>query len=95
MKNIKLVKIFTILIHSFIIIGVGHGIGILLFFELPSIPYLIKNGFELESLTGEFHERLILVGLISIIGKTILIISLFNKSQRNKGFIGLLGILIL
>ncbi|WP_271425234.1 hypothetical protein [Aequorivita sinensis] len=93
MNDIKKVKIFTILIHSFIIIGAGHGIGIMGMIDIASIPNLIDNyGFTLN---GNFDDNIMSIGLISLIGKILLILSLFVKTNRTKNLTGLIGLLLL
>ncbi|WP_299112156.1 hypothetical protein [uncultured Winogradskyella sp.] len=93
MNDIKKVKIFTILIHSFIIIGAGHGIGIMGMIDIASIPNLIDNyGFTLN---GNFDDNIMSIGLISLIGKILLILSLFMKTNRTKNLTGLIGLLLL
>lgn len=93
MNDIKKVKIFTILIHSFIIIGAGYGIGIMGMIDIVSIPNLIDNyGFTLN---GNFDDNIMSIGLLSLIGKMLLIFSLFVKTNRIKNLTGLIGILLL
>jgi hypothetical protein len=93
MSYLKKIKIFTIIIHSFIIIGVGHGIGIMGIIDIASIPNLIDGyGFTLK---GEFSDKIMSIGLISLIGKVLLIISLFLKSKLNKRIFEIVGILFL
>ncbi|WP_445738499.1 hypothetical protein [Mariniflexile sp.] len=93
MNDIKKIKIFTILIHSFIIIGAGHGIGIMGMIDIASIPNLIDNyGF---TLSGNFDDNIMSIGLLSLIGKILLIFSLFVKINRIKNLTGLIGILLL
>jgi hypothetical protein len=93
MSEIKKVKIFTILIHSFIIIGAGHGIGIMGMIDIACIPNLIDNyGFTLN---GNFDDNIMTIGLLSLIGKILLILSLFVKKNRTKNLTGLIGILLL
>jgi hypothetical protein len=93
MSYFKKIKIFTIIIHSFIIIGVGHGIGIMGIIDIASIPNLI-DGYEF-TLKGEFSDKIMSIGLISLIGKVLLIISLFLKSKLNKRIFEIVGILFL
>ena len=93
MNDIKKVKIFTILIHSFIIIGAGHGIGIMGMIDIACIPNLIDNyGF---TLSGNFDDNIMSIGLLSLIGKILLILSLFIKTNRTKNLTGLFGLLLL
>tara|TARA_R110001632_G_scaffold31109_6_gene81360 strand:- start:58 stop:504 length:447 start_codon:yes stop_codon:yes gene_type:complete len=94
MTNIKKIKLYTILFHSFIIIGAGHGIGVMLFFDYLSIPMLFKNGIE-YNLNAEYQDRLMFVGLISIIGKITLILSIFINLNNIKNVTTLIGIILL
>ncbi len=91
---IKRIKIWTIILHSIIIIGAGHGIGILGIMDIACIPQIIENGIQNNNF-GDFGDNLILVGLISLIGKIVLIISLFMKKEPNKNIAGLIGLFIL
>ena len=93
MNNIKKTKLYTILFHSIIIIGAGHGIGIMGIFDvigIIQIPEIYKNGI-IFNLNGDYQDRLSLVVIFSLIGKIILITSLF----LNKNIITLIGIIIL
>jgi len=93
MNDIRKVKIFTILFHSFIIIGAGHGIGIMGIIDIACIPNLIDNyGFTLN---GNFDDNIMTIGLFSLIGKILLILSLIVKINRTKNLTGLTGILLL
>lgn len=94
MKDLKKIKIYTILIHCFIIIGAGHGIGILVFLDYLSVNSLFNNELTF-SLDGDYQDRLELVGLISFIGKIILIISFFVSSKIFKNTLNLVGVLVL
>jgi hypothetical protein len=85
--------ILTIILHSFIILGVGHGIGIMGIIDIASIPNLIDDyGF---TLSGEFNNKIMSIGLISLIGKVLLIISIFLKSEFYKRIIEIVGIILL
>lgn len=77
-----------------IIIGAGHGIGILAIMDIACIPKILENGIQDNNL-GKFGGNLIFVGLISLIGKIVLIISLFIKKEPNKNIAGLIGLFIL
>ena len=93
MNNIKKTKLYTILFHSLIIIGAGHGIGIMGIFDvigIIQIPEIYKNGI-IFNINGDYQDRLSLVVIFSLIGKIILITSLF----LNKNIITLIGIIIL
>ncbi|PQB07300.1 hypothetical protein BST83_09135 [Polaribacter filamentus] len=92
-KNKRNSIILTIILHSFIILGVGHGIGIMGIIDIASIPNLIENyGFTLN---GEFSNKIMTIGLISLIGKILLIISLFLKTKLCERILEIVGILLL
>lgn len=89
----KTIKIYTIILHSFIIIGVGHGIGIMGMFDIASIPNLISGyGFTLN---GSFSDKIMSIGLISLIGKLLLITSFFIKTKNYKRVPEIIGVIIL
>jgi hypothetical protein len=97
MTNIKKIKLYTILFHSFIIIGAGHGIGIMGIFDIIGIfqiPEIYKNGIHFN-LNGDYQDRLSLVIIFSIIGKITLITSLFLNRNKIKSLITIIGIIIL
>ena len=52
-------------------------------FEFISIPTLIKNGFDFQK-EYPFESSLILIALVSLIGKLSSIASLFSKNILNK-----------
>ena len=52
-------------------------------FEYISIPTLIKNGFDFQK-EYPFESSLILIALVSLIGKLISISLLFSKNILNK-----------
>ena len=95
---IKRVIILTLILNSIILIGVParHGYGIMIMFELISIPTLIKNGFDFQK-EYPFDSSLIFIALVSLIGKLISIVLLFSKNiitKKNLVYIGLALMLI-
>ncbi|SDL84165.1 hypothetical protein SAMN04488034_1172 [Salinimicrobium catena] len=65
-------------------------------FEVISVPMLIKNGFDFQK-EYPFESSLILIALISLIGKLISITTLFSKNilyKQNWIYIGLTLMLI-
>lgn len=95
--NIKILTIFTLLIHCLIIIGVGHGIAIMGMLDvlgIISVPAMLKNGIEFN-LNGGFEDRLSLVMISSVLGKLTLIISWFLENIRTKNLTGLFGLILL
>jgi hypothetical protein len=90
----KTLKIITLILHSLILIGAGHGIGFLIFADLVSIPALFMNKIEFK-LNSNYEDNLMLVGIISVIGKIMLIVSLLLKEKRNKYLTASIGISLL
>jgi hypothetical protein len=95
MNKIKKTKLYTILLHSLIVIGAGHGIGIMGIFDvigIIQIPEIYENGIK-YNINGEYQDRLSLVVIFSIFGKIILITSLFIAKIKN--IITFIGIIFL
>ncbi|WP_299834825.1 hypothetical protein [uncultured Tenacibaculum sp.] len=93
MTGKKTVKIFTIVSHALIILGVGHGIGFMGLIDVASIPNLISDyGFTLK---GSFSDRIMSIGLISLVGKVLLLISFFIKKFQTKEILEFLGLILL
>ena len=85
MNKVKKTKLYTILLHSLIVIGAGHGIGIMGIFDvigIIQIPEIYENGIK-YNINGEYQDRLSLVVIFSIIGKILLITSLFIDKIKN------------
>ena len=62
--------------------------------DFACIPQIIENGIQNNNL-GDFGDNLILVGLISLIGKIMVIISLFITKEPNKNITGVIGLFVL
>jgi len=92
--KMKTLKIITLILHSLILIGAGHGIGFLIFVDLAGIPALFMNKIEFK-LNNNYEDNLMLVGIISVIGKVMLIVSLLLKEKRNKYLTASIGISLL
>lgn len=93
---IKRAIIATIILNSIIIIGIpaGHGYGIMIMFEFMSIPILIDNVFDLQR-EYSFESSLILIALVSLIGKIILITLLFFKNILDKKIFIYIGLILM
>ena len=95
---IKRALLTTILLNSVILIGIpaGHGFGIMIMFEIMSIPALIKTGINYQK-DYPFESSLLIIALVSLVGKLISIVLLFSKDFSNKNiwmYIGLALMLI-
>jgi hypothetical protein len=95
--NIKKLKVYTLLIHCFIVIGAGHGIGVMGIFDIVGIlqiPEILKNGISFD-FYGGFQDRLSLVTVFSLFGKFFLILSLFLKNNLSENINAFFGLLFL
>ena len=89
----RVVKLYMIVFHALIILGVGHGIGFMGLIDVASIPNLISDyGFTLK---GSFSDRIMSIGLISLVGKVLLLISFFIKKFQTKEILEFLGLILL
>jgi len=97
MSNFKSLTIWTIVLSFFNVVGAGHGIGFVGLIEL----FWLKAGFVINSeyfslsLTASYDKSLGAVALFSLIGHTILILSLLIKGYRIKFWLQIVGIIIL
>ena len=87
-------SLITILLHSLIVIGFGHGLEFLIFFDILSIPNFLKNGIQVD-FELSYTYRLMNVGFITILGKLILILGLFQKATISKMIFNIIGIILL
>lgn len=95
--SVKKLKISTLLFHSIIVIGAGHGIGVIGIFDvigIIQIPEMIQNGIKFN-FNGEFQGRLSIVVIFSLIGKLILITSLILKKHHSKNITAIIGLIFL
>ncbi len=94
---VKKLKIYTLLIHCFIVIGAGHGIGVMGIFDIIGIlqiPEILKNGIYFD-FYGSLQDRLSLVTIFSIFGKFFLILSLLFKNNLSKNITSFIGLIFL
>ena len=94
MKELKQLKLLLIISHSLIPIAAGHGLGILLLFEIISPIRIFQDGISFN-FNADFQDRLIFVGLVSLLSKIILISSLLLKNSKLKNLFTITGVLIL
>jgi hypothetical protein len=77
-------RILTIIFHLLIIIGAGHGGAPLGFFEVISLRSLFSGDFQFN-ISGSYDDRLITVGLASLLGQCVLVASyFFDKNIKSK-----------
>ena len=99
MTNLKSLTIWTIVLNFFILAGFGHGlicVGILEIFSIITVVtgHFTDNAYFSFSLSASYDESLIAVGIFSLLGQTLIIISFFIKG-RNKFWFKIVGLFFL
>lgn len=82
---IKKALIITLFLNSIILIAVpaGHGAGLMIMIEYISVQSLFESGFSFQK-DYPFESSLILFGLVSLIGKLVVIATLFSRDILTK-----------
>lgn len=99
MTNFKSLTIWTIVFDFFIIVGAGHGLLCIGIMEMISIVALFtghifnNENFSLSPFAS-YEQSLIAVGLFSLFGQLLVLVSFFNKGQKHF-WIKLLGLLFM
>jgi hypothetical protein len=94
MKSVSKLIIRTIIFNFLILMGYGHGIGFLGFFELFGIVPFIKGDVKF-SLLGNYNNRLFTSATFSLIAQIILLIAYYKKAVLQKYKFIYAGILML
>ena len=94
MKTINRLIVLTIVFNFLILIGAGHGIGILGLMEIVGLNEFIQ-GYVKFSLTGNYNDRLFTAATIAAIGQIILLVAYFRNFQVQKFRIIYVGLFIL
>jgi len=95
-RKLRNAKIITIILHGFIIIAAGHGVLIMLLSDVLLPFFLVTGDVELSFiLTSDYSSRISFAILTSLIGKLILIVSLFLKNSHGKQWLSLIGLMFL
>ncbi len=93
MLSRKIVKIGVVISHSVIVLGVGHGIGLMGVIDIACIPNLIDDyGLTLK---GDLGDSVMTIGLFSLLGKLLFGISFFVKKIAAREGLEFLGFLLL
>lgn len=91
MNTSTAVKIWTLICHSLILIGAGHGGIIMLFMNFAPFWYIIEEGLTVFS----SPDDLVLVGLFNLVGHIAILFSIFQKIKSRKFLLHIAGISIL
>lgn len=94
MVSRKKLKIWTIITHAFILVGMGHGGGFFVLLEILSFPYFTNEHFSF-SFRSSFESHLPVIGLTTLLGQCGLAISFLHNSQNFKFIFQATGIILL
>lgn len=81
MKTLVFLSWLTVILNGCIVIGAGHGIGILFIYEVLGFEFILDKDVNLF---GSYDERLIPVALISFFSQILLLISLRAEPWKLK-----------
>lgn len=81
MKTLNFLSWLTVILNGCIVIGAGHGLGILFIYEILGFKF-IRDGDV--NLLGSYDDRLVPVALISFICQILLLISLRAEPWKLK-----------
>lgn len=87
-------KIWTIITHAFIIVGMGHGVLCLVVYEVMSLGYFISKSFIDSPDMADEILRLI-VSLACVVGQCAIVFSIFTKRNKLKLFCHIVGLIFL
>jgi hypothetical protein len=93
MKALHRLILLTIGLNFFIVIGAGHGIGILGLVEIFGLTEMFDDDFKF-SILGNYDNRLFTSAFISSVGQLILAISIFIKQLKLKFNLIYIGLII-
>ncbi|MFM9947483.1 MAG: hypothetical protein ACKV1O_06050 [Saprospiraceae bacterium] len=94
MKNINRLIALTIIFHFLILIGVGHGFGLLGIIQLFRFNEFFSGEVKF-GLTGSNDDRLFTAATIATVGQIILVIAYFSKLPTQKFKTVYVGLFIL
>lgn len=94
MRSTKAIKIYTLLAHFFILVGMGHGIAPIGIIEIMSLLSIHKAAFSF-SFKAPFNDPLYSMALTSLLGQICLLVSFFLKKDVAKIILHLVGLLFL
>jgi hypothetical protein len=81
MKKLNFPVILTVILNALIVIGVGHGLGCLLIYEILSPKFILDDGLDFTKVNS-YDERLLPVAFLSLIFQILLLISLKVKTRK-------------
>jgi hypothetical protein len=94
MKSINRLIILTIVFSFLILIGAGHGIGVLGLIEILGLNEFFRGDVKF-SLTGNYDDRLFTAAIFAAVGQIILIVAYLKKLQLQKFKVIYAGLFIL
>ena len=95
LKKAHLVIILCLLLHALIIIAVpdGHGVGLMALFDIFLPVFIHEMLFSANGFTG--YGILFAMAILSVLGKLLLILSLFKRFEARKSAFRTVGVIFL
>ncbi len=90
----KKLQIWTIIAHALIVVGFGHGIANFAVIEAAWLPYVTNHTLSFD-LTASFDAHLPTVGLTTLIGQILLVLSIFQKAFYQRISLQISGLVAL
>jgi hypothetical protein len=79
MRTLNFLVFLTVILNACILIGAGHGIGVLFIYEILSFRFIFVDDVNI---LGSYAERLVPIAFISCICQILLLISLITKPWK-------------
>src|SRR5687767_5383604 len=92
MTNLKPLTITTIVTNLLIVIGAGHGTGVLGLVIIFGLPDIVSNGFT-YGFNASYEDRMSACTVISLLGHVLIVTSMFIKTVTIKFWIKVLGLI--
>lgn len=93
MRTLNFLVFLTVILNACILIGAGHGIGVLFIYEILSFKFIFVDDVNI---LGSYAERLIPIAFISCICQILLLTSLITKPWKlRKVFINSFCLILL
>jgi hypothetical protein len=94
MTTSRKLKIWILATHALIVVGFGHGILFFFIIEIVGFPFVTKSNFSFL-LNVPFESRLPMVGLTSLCGQIMLLVSIVSSGKTTKFSCQIIGLVLL
>lgn len=89
----NVLRVTAIILSLITIMPIGYGIVPLVTLEIAILTDIFSGQFELD-ISKSFYDRVLIAGIISLIGQSVMIISFFF-TDKTKAILTIIGVLVL